>query len=159
MNVAINVVAIDPARLTRMRRRGWDEHGNPWLLRHADGGEPLRCCLTAAAPDDNIALISYTPWTAPSPWAESGPVYVHHEECPGWSGNAWPDDFRTSHSALQPFDGSGARVYEHITLVEPADDHEQAVRGVLAQDDVAVVHVRSATAQCFTFEVRRAGPS
>ena len=50
----------------------------------------------------------------------------------------------------------GARAYKHIKFVEPGDDYPAAVAMVMAQPEVAYLHVRSATAQCFTFEVRRA---
>jgi hypothetical protein len=57
---------------------------------------------------------------------------------------------------LNPFDHTGARAYRHITFVEPGDDYPAAVEQVMAQPDVAYLHVRSAVAQCFTFEVRPA---
>jgi Protein of unknown function (DUF1203) len=38
----------------------------------------------------------------------------------------------------------------------PGDDYPAAVAMVMAQPEVAYLHVRSATAQCFTFEVRSA---
>jgi hypothetical protein len=153
---ALDVVAIDPDRLQRMRDNGRDETGNPWTAQVAGGGDPLRCCLTPAAAGESVALITYSPWTAPSPWAESGPVWVHHERCAGWAGTGWPEALKRSHSVLQPFDSEGARAYDHITVVQPDDDHEASARRLLASDGVEVVHVRSATAQCFTFEVRAA---
>ena len=52
--------------------------------------------------------------------------------------------------------GAGARAYKHIKFVEPGDDYPAAVAMVMAQPEVAYLHVRSATAQCFTFEVRPA---
>jgi hypothetical protein len=147
---------IDPARLAAMRSAGADEFANPWTLRPAEGWEPLRCCLRRPTPGERIALICFTPWTAPSPWAEAGPVFVHHDACEGYADtHDYPEAFRESPSIVNPFDHAGARAYEHITFVEPHDDHEAAVRDVLAQPEVAYAHVRSATAGCFTFAVRR----
>jgi len=154
--LALDVIALDPDRLQRVGELGRDETGNPWTAQVASGGDPLRCCLTPAAAGESVALITYSPWTEPSPWAESGPVWVHHEQCAGWTGTGWPEGFRRSHSVLQPFSGDGARSYDHITVVLPDDDHEAALRKVLAADGVETVHVRSATAQCFTFAVRAA---
>lgn len=149
--------AIAPERLARMRERGADEFGNPWTLRVAEGWEPLRCCLTKPSEGERIALICYTPWTEPSPWAEAGPVFVHFGPCGGFEDSGdYPEAFRHSKSVLNPFDHEGARAYEHITFVEPEDDHEAAVRRILEQPDVAYLHVRSATAGCFTFKARPA---
>lgn len=153
----IQYIAINPERLAGMRERGADEFGNPWTLRVAEGWEPLRCCLTKAGEGERIALICYTPWTESSPWAEAGPVFVHFGPCAGFEDTGeYPEAFQRTKSMLNPFDREGARAYEHITFVGPEDDHDAAVRRILDQPDVAYLHVRSATAGCFTFEVRPA---
>jgi Protein of unknown function (DUF1203) len=46
--------------------------------------------------------------------------------------------------------------YSPWPLPSPEEDPEAAVRDVLAEPDVAHLHVRSAIAQCFTFEARPA---
>ncbi|MGE5287394.1 MAG: DUF1203 domain-containing protein [Micromonosporaceae bacterium] len=53
----------------------------------------------------------------------------------------------------KPQDAEGC---EHIRFVEPGDDHGASAQAVMDHPDVAYLHVRSAVAQCFTFEVRRA---
>jgi hypothetical protein len=156
----IEIIAIDPDRLDAMRHRGMDEFGNAWELRPAQGWEPLRCCLRKAEPAEDIALICYSPWSKPSPWAEAGPVFVHFHRCPGYATSGdYPEAFRGSRRMLNPFDHSGARAYDHITFVGPDDDHDAAVRTILDQPDVAFLHDRSATAGCFAFEVRPAHAS
>jgi hypothetical protein len=150
---------IDPDRLRLMREAGEDEFGNPWRPRTAHGWEPLRCCLRTAEKAADIALISYSPWPLPwsTPWAEAGPVFVCDSGCPGYSQrDRYPDGLRGQHLQLNPFDHTGARAYRHLRFVEPDEDPEAAVREVLAKPDVAHLHVRSAIAQCFTFEARRA---
>ncbi len=153
----IRYLPIDPDRLDAMRARGADEFGNPWTLRVAEGWEPLRCCLRPATAEDDIALICFSPWTEPSPWAEAGPVFVHFGHCAGYlTHDVFPESFRRQRSMLNPFDHSGSRAYDHITFVDRDDDHEAHVRKILAEPDVAYLHVRSATAGCFTFAVHPA---
>jgi Protein of unknown function (DUF1203) len=155
----LQYIAIDPERLDAMRRRGADEFGNPWKPRAAEGWEPLRCCLRTAEVGEDIALISYSPWPQPwdTPWAEAGPVFVCYRRCAGYgTPDEYPPDLRGRYTLLNPFDHTGARAYKHITFVDPEDDHAAAVRLVMAQPGVAYLHVRSAVAQCFTFEVRAA---
>jgi hypothetical protein len=90
-------------------------------------------------------------------WAEAGPVFVCHRRCAGYqTPDQYPPDLRGRFSLLNPFDHTGARAYKHIKFLEPGDDYPAAVAMVMAQPDVACLHVRSATAQCFTFEVRPA---
>jgi hypothetical protein len=137
-----------------MRAAGADELGNKWQLRVGEGWEPLRCCLQRAEPDEDIALICYTPWTKASPWMEAGPVFVHYEECDGYDAtDQYPPLFAHNKAILNPFDHTGARAYDHITFLGPEDDHEAAVRHILSQPDVAHLHVRSREAGCFHFLV------
>ncbi len=151
----IQFLAIDPARLAAMRGRGSDDFGNPWTPFPARGWEPLRCCLRRPVESEPIALITYSPWPSPHPWMEAGPVFVHSGPCAGYADtHAYPAEMLGSPRMLNPFDRTGARAYHHITFVGPDDDHEAAVRRLLAEPDVASVHVRSAEAGCFTFEAR-----
>lgn len=148
--------AIDPERLQRMREQESDEYGNPWQARVAEGWEPLRCCLRLPAAGEQIVLMCYSPWTEASPWAEAGPVFVHFAQCAGYSTpGEYPEAFRRSPLMLNTFDHEGARAYEHITFVAPEEDHEAAVRAVMAHPDVAYLHVRSSTAGCFSLAVHR----
>ena len=150
-----DVLAIDPARLTAMRERGGDEHGNAFTAAPAAGWEPLRCCLTVAAKGEAIALISYTPLPTPSPWAETGPVFVHAEQCDGYAQDSGlPPQLRTGPRILRAYRTDRTLDYEHITYVGKGDDIEPALRELLDAPDVGEVHVRAATAQCFTFAVR-----
>lgn len=154
----VRFTAIDPARLAAMRENGADEYGNPWNSRSAEGGEPLRCCLRIAGPDEEIVLMCYSPWTEMSPWLEAGPVFVHFHECDGYR-TPWlyPEAFTEHNCVLNTFDHTGARAYESITFVRPGEDHEAVIRKVMSEPAVAHLHVRSAEALCFTFEVNSGG--
>lgn len=152
----LNVLAIDPHRLTEMRRRGADEHGNPWLPYAARGWEPLRCCLTVAVAGAPIVLISYQPLPGPSPWAEVGPVYVHAEPCGGYvtSGRV-PPELALGPRLLRTYHADGTLDYEHISVVPEGAPVDAAVRELFDATDVAFVHARSVQAQCFTFAIAR----
>jgi hypothetical protein len=155
---AFAVHAIDPGRLDAMRAAGADGHGNPFTAYPADGDEPLRCCLNRAAAGEPIALISYAPFTAPSPWREVGPVFVHAEQCAGYAPDAGlPPAWRDGPRILRTYDRDNALDYDHITLVDEGDDIEPAVRALLAIPEVATVHVRALLPQCFAYAVTRAG--
>lgn len=150
--------AIDPARLAAIRERGRDEHDNPFVTQAAAGWEPLRCCLRLAVVDEPIALISFSPFAGLSPWRETGPVFVHAGECSGYPvDGGLPSALRTGPRVLRPYDRSGAIAYDHIEVVDAAHDVEPALRKILGEPDVAVVHVRALVAQCFTYAVSACG--
>jgi hypothetical protein len=152
----LTVHAIDPTRLAAIRDRGQDERGNPLQPFAAAGWEPLRCCLTLPSPGDPVALIAYSPFPTSSPWAETGPVYVHPATCPGYgTPEALPPAFRTGPRILRTYRADGSLAYEHIAAVPDGVDLEPAVRAALAVDEVATVHVRAVLSQCFTYAVTR----
>ena len=153
----IRYLPIDPDRLAAMRANGADEFGNPWTPFPARGWEPLRCCLRRPEPGEPVVLMTYCPWRSPDPWMEAGPVFVHSGPCDGYAAtDTYPVQLANSPRVLNPFDRAGARAYAHITFVGPDDDHDAAVRTLLADPEIGFVHVRSAEAGCFTFEARRA---
>jgi hypothetical protein len=152
--VRLLVHPIDPARLARIREQGSDEHGNPLTTRTADGGEPLRCCLRKAEPGEDIALISFAPFTHTSPWTEVGPVFVHRHACAGYrADDEFPGEFRAGPRVLRTYDADLSMLYEHNTVVPPGGDVEAEVRSLLGRAGVSVVHVRAVVPQCFTFAV------
>jgi hypothetical protein len=154
----VRFLPIAAGRLAAMRSAGQDEFGNPWAPFPAQGWEPLRCCLRGSAAGERIALITYSPWVRRSPWMEAGPVFVHAGACAGYgTTGVYPAAFLGSRRWLNPFDHTGARAYDHITFLAADEDHDAAVRALLARPEVAFVHVRSAAAGCLMFEARPDG--
>lgn len=152
----LQILPIDPTRLDRMRNAVCDEHGNAWTLRIAEGWEPLRCCLRKGRTGERIALISYQPLPGPSPWAEVGPVYVHHERCSGYDESSrLPLELADSTRVLRSYDHRGGLMYDRIERVANAADCQRGLRRLLSDARVAEVHVRAELSQCFTFAVRR----
>ncbi|MFC5665314.1 DUF1203 domain-containing protein [Kitasatospora misakiensis] len=153
------VRAVDPAVHRALLVR--DDAGRP-PVRSVDetGGAPLRCCLTRARAGERIALLSYAPlrrWAAetgaePGPYDELGPVFVHDGPCEGPAGPGWPAGFHRGERVLRAYDRRG-----HIlggVLVGP-DAAEAGAAALLADPEVAVVHVRAVDFGCFMHEVRR----
>lgn len=152
--MTVRAHAIDPARLAAMRSTGADEHGNRFTGYPALGWEPLRCCLRLAEAGEEIALIAYAPFRVASPWAEVGPVYVHACECAGYVPDAGlPDALRTGPRVLRGYRADGSLDYGHVTVVGEGDDIESELQRLFAAPEVAVVHVRALTTQCFTYAV------
>jgi len=153
--LTLTVHPIDPARLDDVRRNGEDVSGNPFTAFAATGdGEPLRCCLRYARADEQIALISFAPFTEQSVWREVGPVYVHAERCEGYAERALPDELRRGPRVLRTYRADGSMNYEHNTLVGD-EDVEPVLGRLLAEPDVATVHVRTVLPQCFLYAVTR----
>jgi hypothetical protein len=151
----MTVHPLDPARLDAVRAAGVDEFSNPFSPFHASGeGEPLRCCLRFARAGEQIALISWAPFTEISPWREVGPVYVHAEPCSGRAESGVPGGLSRGPLLLRTYRADGSMNYDHNTLIG-ADDVEPMLEDLLARPDVTTVHVRTVLPQCFLYAVSR----
>jgi hypothetical protein len=150
------VIPIPPRHLDAIREAGKDEHGNALLPYAAAGWEPLRCCLRIAPQGERIALISYSPFTVASPWAEVGPVYVHAESCAGYLAADLPPELRTGPRILRTYHSDESLDYDDIAYVPSGEDIAPALRELLSRPAVAAVHVRPMMTQCFLYEVRGA---
>jgi hypothetical protein len=151
----ICVASIDPVRLAQIRSDGDDGHGNQLRPFAAEGrGEPLRCCLRYAEQGEQIALISYAPFDRPSVWTEVGPVYVHAAPCGGYAQpDRLPDQLSTGPCVLRTYRADRTMNYDHNTVVADASDLEPVIGALLAEPDVAIVHVRTLAPQCFLYAV------
>ena len=129
-------------------------------------GSPLRCCLRSIELGERVALVSYAPlrrWATatgaePGAYDESGPVFIHAEECEGPQGIrdypfARPGALRT----IRRYDAEGhivgGRFFEIPEDAEAGFD--RAFEEAFAEPEVALVHVRALEYGCFHFEVRR----
>lgn len=149
-----HVSALPADDLDRIRARGTDDFGNPVVVtvNTDEGGAPLRCCLQEAAVGERVALIAYRPSTLGGAYAEVGPVFVHADPCPGWSGSGYPDSYRHRRQLLRAYDAAG-RAIDNI-IVEPGHA-EVGIDALLARPEVAFLHSRNVLAGCWMFAVRR----
>lgn len=149
------VQAIDLTRLDDVRRTGEDGHGNRLQPFAASGeGEPLRCCLRFATAGEQITLISYAPFEHPSVWTEVGPVYIHVGQCDGYVPDGrLPRQLATGPCVLRTYAPDDTMNYIHNTVVTDDADLEPIIERLLAEPDVATVHVRTLAPQCFLYAV------
>lgn len=114
---------------------------------------PCRHCLRWAQPGERVVLFPYTAIPSGQPYSETGPIFVHADECLRYSTpNEYPADFRA---------GRVCRAYDsNYNIVDAqvvnGDEPEVVIQNLFQNPDTAFVDVRSATRGCFTFRIRRA---
>ncbi|MFE1285275.1 DUF1203 domain-containing protein [Streptomyces sp. NPDC058751] len=140
--------------------RDTDDAGRrPVPLTDGEGGSPLRCCLRRSEPGERVALVSYAPlrrWARetgaePGPYDETGPVFVHAEECAGPATDALP--FTNARRVVRRYSARGRILGGR--LVEAPDAFGDAFAEAFADPEVALLHVRAVEYGCFLYEVRR----
>jgi hypothetical protein len=117
------------------------------------GSSPCRHCLRWAQPGERVILFPYAAIPSGHPYSETGPIFVHADECQRYSAtNEYPADFRN---------GRVFRAYDakyNIIDAQVVNDSEPEVviQSLFQNPDTAFVDVRSVTRGCFTFRVQRA---
>lgn len=146
---------------TEHARRYWaggmDAHGRKPERHVSDGtGVPCRHCLRDVAAAEHYLILAYCPFTELQPYAEVGPIFLHADPCDAYRDvGAVPAMYlRGEPRILRGYDRNDRIVYGTGKIVEP--DHMAEYAGELLDNpDVAYVHVRSSTNNCFACRVER----
>ena len=117
------------------------------------GSSPCRHCLRWAQPGERVILFPYAAIPSGHPYSETGPIFVHANECQRYSAtNEYPADFRN---------GRVFRAYDAKYNIIDAEivngrEPEVVIENLFQNPDTAFVDARSVTRGCFTFRVQRA---
>jgi Protein of unknown function (DUF1203) len=117
------------------------------------GSSPCRHCLRWAQPGERVILFPYAAIPDGHPCSETGPIFVHANECQRYSAtNEYPADFHNGR-VFRAYDSK----YNIIDAQVVNDSEPEVVLESLFQNpETAFVDVRSVTHGCFTFRVQRA---
>lgn len=149
-----------PSHLAAAYRGGApDANGQVPERRVSDGdGVPCRHCLKNVEAGEAYLVLGYRPFPAPQPYAEVGPVFIHADDCPAYSpAEGLPERERRGRSGriLRGY-GRDDRIVYGTGIVVGSDRIEAEAEAILERPDVAYVHMRSATNNCFTLRIDRA---
>ena len=112
---------------------------------------PCRHCLRWAVPGERVILFPYNAIEPGRPYSETGPIFVHADQCERYQEPRYPSEFR---------EGRAFRAYnldqDIIDAILPNGEPPEAVIEKLFENpDTAFVHARSVTRGCFTFQIER----
>jgi len=132
-----------------------DANGQPALVRGAEGlANPCRHCLGLIEEPNTKLVLSYRPFDAPQPYAETGPIFLHEHDCERYDSGAFPDWFAFLEPAIiRGYDGDDWIRYDTGDVV-PGRELSAACAKILSDSTVAYVHVRSKF-NCFQCRVDR----
>ncbi|WP_151774078.1 DUF1203 domain-containing protein [Streptomyces abyssomicinicus] len=151
---SFRVHALPASVLDRARDGGPDAWGAPPERLTAEGGEPLRCCLTDARPGEPLLLFGHRPPLPPSPYREAGAVLAHAAPCAGPAhGDGCPPAWRGRPQVLRAYDARG-RIHD-ATTVHDGTDPEAVIAAQFAHPEVVQIHSRNIAWGCFMFRVTR----
>jgi len=119
------------------------------VRRAADERSPCRRCLRDASAGEPLVLASYDPFTVRSPYAGSGPVFVHADGCEAFEG-AQTEQVAGRTLSIRAYDAD-AMLTDAVVL--PGERFQAAAREMLDDPDTAFLHVHFAGPGCFAFRV------
>lgn len=136
---------------------GRDAYGNlPERMTSQGTGNPCRHCLSYIPDGADMLVLSYRPFPTEQPYAETGPIFLCATPCVA------PSDKQTRPEVMENdgdflvrgYDARDRIVYGTGAVV-PCGLAETKAAEILQNADVAYVHIRSATNNCYRLRIDR----
>ena len=131
-------------------------YGFPAHAELATDPAPCRHCLRIiAAGTQHRILFTYDRFAGIEELPQPGPVYIHANDCPRYSGDAgFPAELRGSPRTLEAYaKGRKLLAQEYVTDGKV----ENVIEQLFARPELDYIQVHSTTAGCFTFRIEREG--
>ncbi len=139
---------------TNWRNGGMDANGQPPERAISDGeGNPCRHCLRDIKAGVEMLILAARPFEALNPYAETGPVFLCAHCEPYLDILQMPPvlEFRKQH-LLKGYSALG-RIVTGTGEIVQTPEIDAYLNRVFGNPDVAYVHVRSDTNNCFTLRI------
>jgi hypothetical protein len=135
-----------------------DANGQPPERHISDGsGNPCRHCLEDIPEGEPFLILAHRPFPAPQPYAEVGPIFLHAEACDRYDGAAGlPAMLLDREHILIRGYGQDDRIVDGSGQVIPTADLVETAAKLFERPDIAYLHLRSATNNCYQCRIDRA---
>lgn len=101
-------------------------------------------------------MLSYRPFSKPQPYAEQGPIFLHHRACTAHDSDGKTPSMLDSNDYLVRRYDANERIVYGTGAVTPTSDVTLHASDLLDRPDVAMVHVRPASNNCYVCRIERA---
>jgi hypothetical protein len=154
---SLRFVPLDSAAVQALRRGAPDANGQAPEHQVSDGGgNPCRHCLQDIAAGAPMLVLAHRPFPAPQPYAELGPIFLHAEDCPRYDAGAGvPAMLLRREAILMRGYGHDDRIVYGSGKVIPTEEIESHARHLFERPEIAYLHLRSASNNCFQCRIER----
>lgn len=150
------VVALPTETARALQAGGRDANGMvPEKTVSDGGGNPCRHCLRPIPEGAGMLVLAHRPFPAAQPYAEVGPIFLCADACARWEGEGLPPIAQGVPDYLVKGYTAGDRIRYGTGAVVPTGEIAARAGALLAREDVAYVHVRSARNNCYQFRIDR----
>jgi hypothetical protein len=150
-----NFIAIETAMANELRtmRRSDDGLVPRRQIVEPDGGAPCRHCLKEAAPGDAVVLTTLCPFAGTGPYNERGPIFLHAGLCSRPEPSpVIPEIVARRLVVIRAYNADEDIIDADIT---EGRDARRLIERLLAHDEAAFLHVRTARYGCYLCRVER----
>ncbi len=137
------------------RDGGADANGQAPIVMTAEGGaNPCRHCLGLIADGEAKLVLSYRPFDAPQPYAETGPIFLHQSACARYESDELPSWFAfLDPAAIRGYGADNWIRYDTGRVVRGSELADVSA-SILADASIGYAHIRSKFG-CFQCRVDR----
>jgi hypothetical protein len=155
--MTIQFKALPTEDVRRLQHGGPDAYGFTPERKTSDGdGVPCRHCLSNVKAGDDYLILAYRPFPALQPYAETGPIFLHADECErAPEAEALPELFSQTKDYIVRGYGPDDRIVYGSGAVVPTLDIPARAETLLARPDIAYLHMRSARNNCYQCRIER----
>jgi hypothetical protein len=151
----LSIQGIPSEQMKLIQCGGMDANGQPAVTRVAEGvANPCRHCLELIVEGANKLVLSYRPFGALHPYAETGPIFLHETTCERYVSDRLPAWFDYMDPAIIRGYGIDDWIRYDTGDVVAGVELNAACQRILADETVEYVHIRSKF-NCFQCRVDR----
>ncbi|MER8502606.1 DUF1203 domain-containing protein [Mesorhizobium sp. M0204] len=153
----IRFKALPTDAVRALQRGGADAYGLKPERQISDGdGVPCRHCLKNVAAGEPYLVLAYRPFSELQPYAETGPIFLHAEECERAAEvELLPEMLESSDYIVRGYCKDDRIVYGSGGVI-PTDAIAARAETLFRRDDIDYVHIRSARNNCYQCRIDRA---
>ncbi|MEB2843844.1 DUF1203 domain-containing protein [Rhizobiales bacterium RZME27] len=152
----ITFTAMPTADAEHLRNGGADAYGNLPETATSDGpGHPCRHCLDNIDAGEAFLILAYRPFPSLQPYAETGPIFLHAKSCKRYEATEVLPPMLQSPDYIVRGYGANDRIVYGSGAVTATTGIADRAGMLLAREDIAYVHVRSARNNCFQCRIDR----
>ena len=155
MKPVFKALPTEPVRI--LQAGAPDAYGLKPERKISDGdGVPCRHCLKNVAAGEPYLVLAYRPFPALQPYAETGPIFLHAEECErAPEADVLPELFGKTVAYIVRGYSADDRIVYGTGAVVPTGEIQARAGELLARGDVAYLHMRSAKNNCYQCRIER----
>jgi len=152
----MHVTPLNPDFIAHIRAGGPDATGQPAERAISTGtGTPCRACMRNVAAGEPYLLCAARPFNTLNAYTECGPIFLCADECPPWCDAGIPPSLTESPTyILRGYDHED-RIVGGTGGVIAKDAITARAQDLFTQTEVAYIHARSASNNCFLAKIER----